>query len=62
MRLLSGVRPDVSCLVLKAVEGLVAERAFVGPGQLVGDLGGLASGQRPIRSQNRYRGHVAYFG
>jgi hypothetical protein len=36
MRFLSGVSPNVSSLVLKAVEGLLTERALVRPGQLIG--------------------------
>jgi hypothetical protein len=32
MRLLAGVRPDMTSLMLQAVEGPVAERTFIGPG------------------------------
>jgi len=42
VRLFSRVGADVSRLVLKAVEGLVAQGALVGTRQLVGVLGGLA--------------------
>lgn len=48
MRLLAGVGADVSSLVLQAVEGLVAERALVGTGKLVGRLGSLRSWNGPI--------------
>lgn len=34
VRLLAGMRADVPGLVLEAVEGLVAQRALVGPGQI----------------------------
>lgn len=49
MGLLSGVSPDVPGLVLEAMEGLVAERALVGPGELIGRLlGRLARRQRAV--------------
>jgi hypothetical protein len=48
MRLLAGVSADVSGLMLQAVEGLVAERALVGTGQLVGRLCRLCSWDGPI--------------
>lgn len=43
MRLLSGVGSDMSCLMLEAVEGLVAERTLVGAGQILPVLAMLAS-------------------
>ena len=38
MRLLSGVGADVTSLVLETVEGLLAERALVGPGEILARL------------------------
>lgn len=38
MRLLSSVGADVTSLVLEAVEGLLAERALVGPGEVLARL------------------------
>lgn len=50
VRLLAGVGANVSCLVLEAVEGLVAERALVRARQLgaSGSFGGLGGRQRPV--------------
>ena len=45
---LSGVCADVACLMLEAVEGLVAERTLVGAREFVGGLRGLASGDGPV--------------
>lgn len=38
MRLLSGVGADVTSLVLETMEGLLAERALVGPGEVLARL------------------------
>lgn len=38
MRLLASVSPDVTCLMLEAVEGLVTERALVGARQILTGL------------------------
>jgi len=38
MGLLSGVGADMASLVLQTVEGLVAERALVGPGEILSRL------------------------
>lgn len=38
VRLLARVGSDVASLVLQAVEGLVAERALVGPGKILSGL------------------------
>lgn len=38
VRLLARVRPNVTSLVLETVEGTVAERTFVGPGEVLADL------------------------
>ena len=38
MGLLSGVGADVTSLVLETVEGLLAERALVGPGEVLSRL------------------------
>ena len=49
MRLLTSVSANVSRLVLKTVEGLVAERALVRPRELAGSaLGGLGTGERAV--------------
>jgi hypothetical protein len=48
VRLLSSVRSNMAGLVLQAMEGLVAERTFVWPGQLVRRLRGLSARKRPI--------------
>ena len=52
VRLLSSVSTDVTGLVLQTVEGLIAERALVGSRQLVGGLGGLSAGERPVGLDN----------
>lgn len=55
MGLLSCVRPDVPRLVFETVEGLVAEGALVGSGELVGVDDCLAGwGQRPVGSDHAY--------
>lgn len=46
--LLASVGANVPRLMLKAVEGLVAERALVGAGQLVGVLRRLGAGDGPV--------------
>jgi hypothetical protein len=38
MRLLARVSSDVASLVLQTVEGLVAQRALVGPGKILSGL------------------------
>jgi hypothetical protein len=43
VRLLARVRPDVSGLVLETVEGLVAQWALVGSGQVLAVLTGLTA-------------------
>lgn len=60
MRLLARVRPDVSCLVLQTVKGFVAERALVGPWELVAHLGGLAGGQGPVGAEHGDGRHVCW--
>lgn len=52
MRLLARVSADVTSLVLKAVESLIAKRALVGSGQLVRALRGLGAGKGPIGFDN----------
>jgi hypothetical protein len=53
--LLAGVRPDVSCLVLQAVESTVAERALIRPGQILTDLLGRRTSTLHERRQKAYR-------
>jgi hypothetical protein len=49
VRLLAGVSADMSRLVLKTVEGLVAERALVRAREFArGALGGLGTGKRAV--------------
>lgn len=44
MRLLARVGSDVASLVLQTVKGLIAQRAFVGPGKILSGLLGLLRG------------------
>jgi hypothetical protein len=53
---LAGVRPDVSCLMLQAVESTVAKRALVRPGQILADLLGRGTSTLHERRQKAYRG------
>ena len=50
--LLASMGADVPRLVLQAVEGLVAERALVGTGQLVRVLRRLGARERPVGLDN----------
>ena len=59
MGLLSGVGANVPSLMLQAVEGLVAERALVGPRELVGGICGLlVAGKRTPGSVDGDGSHV----
>lgn len=54
MGLLPGVRPDVAGLMLEAVEGLLAQRTLVGPGQI---LAGLVLGGLSILEERSHEAH-----
>lgn len=60
MRFLARVGPDVPRLVLKTVEGLLAQRALVRPWELIVDLSRLAGRQRTVGSEDGDGRHVAY--
>lgn len=52
VRLLSGVSANVSSLMLQAVECLLAERALVRSGKLIGVVRNLGARKRPIGLDN----------